>query len=99
MSSASPTWSAWPWVSTMCVTPLVATALSDTNAGLPVKNGSISTALPAKSRRKAEWQYQVICMQRIRIGWEDRRFVGNIDAPYAGSTALAGTFVHDRPRQ
>ena len=31
-------------------------------AGLPVKNGSISTALSAKSRRKAEWPNQVIFM-------------------------------------
>src|SRR5690348_7615037 len=46
----------------MCVTPLVAAALSDTKAGLPVKNGSITTAALPKSRRKAEWPYQVICM-------------------------------------
>src|SRR6266849_9079495 len=71
MSRASPTWSAWPWVSTMWVTPLMAAALSDTKAGLPVKNGSISTALPAKSSRKAEWPYQVICMMVI-LGWGGR---------------------------
>src|SRR6266446_6877482 len=65
MSRASPTWSEWPWVSTMWVTPRMAAALSDTKAGLPVKNGSISTALPAKSSRKAEWPYQVICMMVI----------------------------------
>jgi hypothetical protein len=29
---------------------------------LPVKNGSINTAWPAKSSLKAEWPYQVICM-------------------------------------
>src|SRR5262245_56184882 len=46
----------------MWVMPLMAAALSDTKAGLPVKNGSISTALPAKSSRKAEWPYQMICM-------------------------------------
>ena len=40
----------------------MAAALSDTKAGLPVKNGSISTALPPKSSRNAEWPYQVICM-------------------------------------
>src|SRR5215472_13870560 len=44
---------------------LMAAALSDTKAGLPVKNGSISTALPAKSSRKAEWPYQVICMTEV----------------------------------
>src|SRR6266851_120350 len=69
MSRASPTWSPWPWVSTIWVTPLMAVALSDTKAGLPVKNGSISTALPAKSSRKAEWPYQVICMMVV-LGWE-----------------------------
>src|SRR5262249_1809373 len=69
MSRASPTWSAWPCVSTIWVTPLIAAALSDTKAGLPVKNGSISTALPAKSSRKAEWPYQVICMMAV-LGWD-----------------------------
>jgi hypothetical protein len=39
----------------MWVTPLIAACLSETKAGLPVKNGSISTALPAKSSRNAEW--------------------------------------------
>jgi len=31
-------------------------------SGLPVKNGSIRTACPAKSSRKAEWPNQVMCM-------------------------------------
>src|SRR5436190_24107084 len=46
----------------MWETPLIAAALSETKAGLPVKNGSISTAWPPKSSRKAEWPNQVICM-------------------------------------
>src|SRR6185312_15726680 len=50
----------------MWVTPLMAAALSDTKAGLPVKNGSISTADLPKSRRNAEWPYQVICMEILR---------------------------------
>src|SRR5262249_35197871 len=53
-------------------------ALSDTKAGLPVKNGSISTALPAKSSRKAEWPYQVICMMVVlgsgRSDWAAGRY-------------------------
>src|SRR5215831_12903485 len=75
MSSVSPTWSPWPCVSTMWVTPLMAAALSDTKAGLPVKNGSISTALPAKSSRKAEWPYQVICIL-VLLGWRQVGLVG-----------------------
>ena len=35
--------------------PAIAAARSLVKDGLPVKNGSIRTALPAKSRRKAEW--------------------------------------------
>src|SRR5580704_3836288 len=62
ISRVSPTWSEWPCVSTMWVTPRAAAALSEINAGLPVMNGSINTALPSKSSRKAEWPYQVICM-------------------------------------
>ena len=38
-------------------------------AGLPVKNGSISTTLPAKSRRKAEWPNQVIFMVSSPPPW------------------------------
>src|SRR5690242_17173941 len=59
----------------MCFTPRIAAVLSDTNAGLPVKNGSISTAVPARSSRKAEWPYQVICIVGtvFWIGWECER--------------------------
>src|SRR4029450_11960213 len=67
MSSVSPTWSPCPCVSTICETPLLAAALSETKAGLPVKNGSISTALPAKSRRKAEVPNQVIFITRVPL--------------------------------
>src|SRR5258705_13551710 len=65
---SAPRWLESTWVSMMWVTPLIAAALSDTKAGLPVKNGSISTALPAKSSRKPEWPYQVICMIAV-LGW------------------------------
>ena len=53
------------YVSTMWATPLIAAALSDAKAGLPVKKGSIKTAVPPKSRRKAEWPNQVICMGSV----------------------------------
>jgi hypothetical protein len=36
--------------------------------GLPVKNGSIRTACPAKSSRKAEWPNQVMCMTTLIAG-------------------------------
>src|SRR5258705_13576888 len=65
---SAPRWLESTWVSMMWVTPLIAAALSDTKAGLPVKNGSISTALPAKSSRKPEWAYQGICMIAV-LGW------------------------------
>src|SRR5215467_13699060 len=66
MSSVSPTWSPCPCVSTIWVTPLIAAALSETKAGLPVKNGSIRIACRVKSKRKAEWPYQVICMMDLQ---------------------------------
>ena len=44
-------------------TPSVIFALSPSKAGLPVKKGSMSTALPAKSSRKAEWPNHVIFME------------------------------------
>ena len=41
-------------VSRMWEMPSMIFALSPSKAGLPVKKGSMSTALPAKSSRKAE---------------------------------------------
>src|SRR3954469_4667155 len=84
MSRVSPTWSPWPWVSTMWETPFIAAALSEMNAGFPVKNGSIRTAWPEKSRRNAEWPYQVICMELVRccVGGS-----GRIDLEPGRSTA------------
>src|SRR5918997_870594 len=68
MSSASPTWSPWPWVITMWVAPFVAVARSPPKAGLPVKKGSISTTLSENSRRKAEWPNQVILIVALLAG-------------------------------
>src|SRR6516162_8761367 len=83
----------------MWVTPLVAAALSETKAGLPAKNGSMRTALPAKSRRKAEWPYQVICMSRGRRGREAVVRPEHRDPPTARSTALARPCLHGRHHQ
>src|SRR5271169_3143797 len=44
----------------MCVAPFVAASRSPVKAGLPVKNGSISTTFPPNSRRKFEWPKNVI---------------------------------------
>src|SRR5215469_1733722 len=100
MSRVSPTWSKWPWVSTMWVTPSIAAALSETKAGLSVKNGSISTAALPKSRRKAEWPYQVICMTLLHHAPSSsaqadgplRRVVGNLQSTIkrAGLPAFGG---------
>src|SRR6476660_4529701 len=81
MSTVSPTWSLWPWVSRIWFTPFIAAALSEENEGLPVKKGSISAAWPLKSRRKAECPYQVICMAvscELEGGRENNRKIDRI---------------------
>src|SRR6267143_2041919 len=70
----------------------MAAAWSDTKAGLPVKKGSISTACLPKSRRKAEWPYQVICMERLRRHREGRyssKEWGEAGNPQGGGTPRA----------
>src|SRR5262245_65443796 len=79
----------------MWLTSLIAAALSAVKAGLPVKNGSISTALPAKSRRNAEWPNQVICMARVPLigeGLVDREDKIQ-DKPHAVEINRAGLCV------
>src|SRR5271168_4033285 len=64
-SSASPTWSPWPWVRRMASTRGCFFSFSG-QSGLPFRKGSISSTLPeAVVMRNALWPSQVILLPRV----------------------------------
>src|SRR5919109_228256 len=96
MSTVSPRWSAWPWVSRITSG---STSSADAAAlGLPVRNGSMRTLAPPASSSKQAWPSHRISTAIVSISFRQhlRQLVPDGDADEHAYAGLLGDQGADR---
>ena len=68
ISTASPTWSPWPWVIRIWVAPSVASLAVALEGGVAGEEGVDQDDLAGKIEAEGEWPNQVIFIARMLLG-------------------------------